>query len=394
MLLRIVMINILLAIGSSLLRAQTCNLPCERTLKMASDNSGFDRGCSNPMQELPGNDLQDASSLFAQTQPHSSPAQTSDSSVDPRQAGEVRGSISGTVTDSSGDVIPGAEVVLTGPDPSKRRTLIADQNGFFEFQDMDPGDGYRVAVSAAGFTDWKSQSLQISPGQFLILDNVALKLDAGSVSVTVTASPVEIAAEQVRIAEHQRVLGFIPNYLVVYDGDPAPLTPKLKFRLAFRVATDPVTFIGVAGFAAINQAARTPDYVEGWKGYGQRAGALYADGFTDLMLGGAILPSLLHQDPRYIYKGKGSTKSRLLRALLSPFWCRSDNGKWQVNYSSLGGNLASTAISEAYYPSSNRGPGLVFGNFAIGTGERVVSGLAQEFLLRKLTPGAAKNANH
>lgn len=95
-----------------------------------------------------------------------------------------------------------------------------------------------------------------------------------------------------------------------------------------------------------------------------------------------------------IYKGTGTTKSRLLHALMSPFWCRGDNGKWQVNYSSLGGDLASTAVSETYYPASNRGPGLVFGNFSIGTGERMVSGLAQEFLLRKLTPGAAKNANH
>lgn len=150
----------------------------------------------------------------------------------------------------------------------------------------------------------------------------------------------------------------------------------------------------VAGLAAINQAASTPNYVEGMKGFGQRAGALFADGVTDLMIGGAILPSLLHQDPRYFYQGSGTGKSLALHALFSPFVCRRDNGKWQPNYSSVGGNLASTAISETYYPASNHGPGLALGNSLIGTGERMASSLTQEFLLRKLTPGAAKDSNH
>ena len=33
------------------------------------------------------------------------------------------------------------------------------------------------------------------------------------------------------------------------------------------------------------------------------------------MIGGAILPSLLHQDPRYFYQGSGTKKSRALHAL-------------------------------------------------------------------------------
>jgi len=303
---------------------------------------------------------------------------------------QQKGNISGTVTDQGGDIIPGAVVILEDDVRSDRRTGIANDDGFFEFDQLMPG-AYRLAISASGFAGWTSPVLRLESGQFLIVDKIALIVAGGPISITVTASPVEIATEQVRIAEHQRVLGFIPNFLVVYDRNPAPLTAKLKFRLAFRVAFDPVTLIGVAGMGAIDQAASTPNYVEGAKGYGQRVGALYADGFTDLMLGGAILPSLLHQDPRYFYQGTGTTKSRVRHALFSPFVCRGDNGRWQPNFSSLGGNLASTAISEAYYPSSNRGSGLVFGNFLIGTGERMVSALAQEFLLRRLTPSAAKN---
>lgn len=304
----------------------------------------------------------------------------------------ARGSIAGTVTDENGDLISGATIVLQGGMPEFNRTLSADDNGLFVIQNLVPGVEYRVNVRATGFADWNSNPLRLDPGQHIVLKDVVLRVDGGPISVTVSASTEQIATEQVHIEEKQRVLGFIPNFLVSYDNNPAPLTPKLKFQLALRIAVDPVTFVGVAGFAAINQAANTPNYVEGFKGYGQRAGALYADGFSDLLIGGAILPSLLHQDPRYFYQGTGSTKSRVFHALFSPFVSRGDNGKWQPNYSSLGGDLASTAIAETYYPESNRGAELVFGNFAIGTGERMASALAQEFILRKLTPGAAKNS--
>lgn len=323
-----------------------------------------------------------------------SEAQSSQREDNPAQ--ESGADISGTVTDGSGAVIPGAEVLLHSDAGLHLRTLIADQSGFFEFRAVPAGRSYRITITATGFVTWTSNALSTQAGQFLLLGQIPLRVDGGPVSITVTAStsPVELATEQVHIAEQQRVFGFIPNVLVVYDEDAVPLTAKLKFKLALRVAIDPVTFIGVAGFAAINQAASTPNYIEGIKGYGQRVGALYADGFTDLMLAGAVLPSVLRQDPRYFYQGTGTGKSRALHALLSPFICKGDNGRWQPNYSSLGGDIASTAISEAYYPASNRGVGFLFGNFSINTAERMASAIAQEFLLRKLTPSAAKSSNH
>ncbi len=108
------------------------------------------------------------------------------------------------------------------------------------------------------------------------------------------------------------------------------------------------------------------------------------------MFGGAILPVLLHQDPRYYYQGTGTTKSRLIHALSYPFFCKGDNGKMQPNYSTMGGDLISSSLSNLYYPTSNRGAGLVFSNFAIGTGERALSTVLQEFVLRRLTPSAKK----
>jgi len=205
----------------------------------------------------------------------------------------------------------------------------------------------------------------------------------------VYSSTEQIATQQVELEEHQRVLGFVPNFYVVYDSQSAvPLTTKLKFQMASRVAIDPVSFVGAAALAGIHQGGDDLDYPLGSKGYGERMGATYADGITDIMFGGAILPSLLHQDPRYFYQGTGTVKSRLRHALANPFICRGDNGKLEPNYSSIGGDLISSSISNIYYPPSNRGAGLVFENLLLSTGEREVSSVVQEFVLRKLTRGA------
>lgn len=61
--------------------------------------------------------------------------------------------------------------------------------------------------------------------------------------------------------------------------------------------------------AGADQAGDTPNYEEGAKGYGQRFGASYTTGFADIMIGEALLPSLLHQDPRYFYEGTCSMVS-------------------------------------------------------------------------------------
>lgn len=292
------------------------------------------------------------------------------------------GHITGTVSDVNGDVLSGATVVLQGPGPP--RTVLSDDNGLFAFSDLDPGT-YHIAITAKEFADWTSPDIVLASGQYVIVSESKLHIAEATTTVSVSGSSVEIATEQVKIEETQRVFGIIPNFYVVYDPNPAPLTTKLKFQLAFKTSTDVITFAGAGVLAAMNQAGNTPDYRQGWIGYGERFGAAYADGFSDIMLGGAILPSLLHQDPRYYYQGTGTDKSRALHALASPFICRGDNGKRQFNYSSIGGDLGSAGLSNLYYPPSNRSAGLVFENLALTTGERMLSSLVQEFVLHRLT---------
>ncbi len=300
--------------------------------------------------------------------------------------------IGGTVTDTNGDLVPGATVVLDSASGSDHRTATADDNAGFQFGGLKPGVPYHITVRAQGFVDWKSDAIQLRNGDFQFVAGIHLPILADATTIVVNAgSQEEIATEQVHIEEQQRVLGFIPNFYVVYDSKNAvPLTARLKFQMALKVAVDPVSFLGAGFLAGIDQAADTPNYPQGAQGYGKRFGAIYADGVTDILFGGAILPSLLHQDPRYFYQGTGTKKSRALHALSNPFICRGDNGKLQPNYSSIGGDLISSAISNAYYPASNRGAAFTFENLAIDTAEREVSSLVQEFVLRKLTPGAKR----
>ena len=344
---------------------------------------------STSLPEAPRPQLAQTDSSAQQVRGDRSQESQPSSSVDLQQAS---GSISGTVSDANGDVIPGALVTLDGPTPENHRQVVANDTGGFAFNGLRGNAPYRVTISAKGFVTWTSAEIILAPGQYVLLKGTELQIEGEQTSVTVYGSTEQIAVEQVHIEERQRVLGIIPNFYVVYDSKNAvPLTAKLKFKLALRVSVDPVTMAGVAFMAGINQAADTPNYVEGAKGYGQRIGAVAADSFSDILIGGAILPSLLHQDPRYFYQGTGTTQSRLRHALFSPFICRGDNGRWQPNYSSVGGDLASSAISNVYYPQSNRGAGLVFGNFAIGTAERMASGFAQEFIFRRFTPAAKDN---
>jgi len=292
--------------------------------------------------------------------------------------------IVGTVLDVNGGTVPGASVVLQGPVPDDHRALVTQDNGFFKLDGVKPGIPYRVVVGARGFANWASNGVIVEPGQFFILKGITLRV--ATVQATVTVVPAEqLAVEQVKAEEKQRILGFIPNFYVVYDRNAVPLTPKLKFQLALRALVDPVTMVGFGFNAGIDQLGDYPSYGQGAKGYGQRLGATFAGGYTNILVGGAVLPSLLHQDPRYFYQGTGTTKSRLFHALSIAFVTKTDNGRQQVNYSSIGGDLASGAIANAYYPSKDRGPGLVFRGALIGAGGRMANAVIQEFVLHKFT---------
>ena len=288
----------------------------------------------------------------------------------------------GTVLDVTGATVPNAHVVLQGSDD--RRTFVTGDNGFFSFEGVKAGIPVRVEVSAPDLKNWSSNEITLQPGQSFIVTDISLGVATVETAVTAT-TPEQVAVEQVKLQEQQRVFGVVPNFFVTYERDAAPLTPKLKFQLAIKTLTDPVTIAGFGMNAAIYQAAGYPSYRQGAAGYGERLGATFAGGYSKILLGDAVFPSLLHQDPRYFYQGTGTTKSRLLHAMATPFFTRGDDGKREINYSNILGDLASGALANAYYPSQDRGVGLVVRSAAIGIGGRMVFGIVQEFVLHKVT---------
>jgi len=293
------------------------------------------------------------------------------------------GSILGTAVDSSDDPIANATVVLQGP-AGNRLTVASKDDGSFAVHDVTPGIAYQITVTAEGYAEWTS-TVTVDPGQEKTLTDVKLRILAGQRAVTVSYSSKEVATQQLKAEEQQRVLRFIPNMYVVYDPHPEPLTAKMKFALAYKSLTHPTFFVFEAAWAGVLQASRTPNYGQSTKGYFERFGINLAGGASEGLFGNAILPSLLHQDPRYFYQGTGTKGSRARHAMFAPFVCKGDNGRWQPNYSQWGGTLISASLANTYYPDSNRGAGLVFRNFGTNMALHVVGSLAQEFILSKVT---------
>ncbi len=162
------------------------------------------------------------------------------------------------------------------------------------------------------------------------------------------------AAEQIKEQEHQRIAGIVPSFNVTYLSDAATLTPAQKFQLQFRSAIDPYTFSIAIITAALGEAENSNTGL-GWgpSGFAERSAAAYGDNVIGNTLGNAVLPSLLHQDPRYFRLGHGSVRHRLLYAFATAFICKHDNTrKWEPNYSNVLGNMIAGEISTLYYPNS------------------------------------------
>ncbi len=161
------------------------------------------------------------------------------------------------------------------------------------------------------------------------------------------------AEEQVREQEHQRVAGIVPSFNVTYLGDQTvSLSPAEKFKLQFRAAIDPYTFTLAAIVAGLGEADND-DAATGWGpgGYGKRVAIAYGDNVIGNTLGNALLPSILHQDPRYYRLGHGSATRRALYSFATTWICKHDNtGKWEPNYSNVLGNLIAGEISQYYTP--------------------------------------------
>jgi hypothetical protein len=298
--------------------------------------------------------------------------------------------ISGTVFDANGNVVAGARVALAG---AVTRVVESGSNGQFTFSDLRPGT-FRLTVTSRGMGTYISPEILLGMDAVQLLPRIVLPIAATTTEIRVVGDAAELAEEQVHIAVEQRVLGVLPNFYSSYDWNAPPLGPKQKFKLAFRAITDPVAFLGAGAYAGVEQGLDIfPGYGLGSKGYAKRFGAEYTDDATGRILGSAVLPSLLHQDPRYFYKGSGSFTVRAAYAIGAAFYCRGDNGKWQPNYSHVLGSFASGALSNLYYPSGSRGVPLTLVNGLLETVGNAGNNLLREFIFKGLTTHVPNYAN-
>ncbi len=297
----------------------------------------------------------------------------------------VSGSISGTIVDPTRAPVAGARIRLSRKDQSPDQEVLSDDDGQFSFANVAPGP-FQLTITSAGFAVQASAAI-LRPGESYAVPQIAMALATAVTEVHVVPTRTEVAEDQIKAQEKQRVLGVVPNFYVSYDHHALPLTSKQKFELAWKTTVDPVSFAVTGVIAGIQQAQNDfSGYGQGAQGYGKRYAASYADFVAGTYIGGAILPSLLKQDPRYFYKGSGSKRSRVLYAIANSVICKGDNGHWQANYSSILGSLAAGGISNLYYPAENRdGAELTFENALIGIGESAAVNLLQEFVIRKLT---------
>jgi hypothetical protein len=297
---------------------------------------------------------------------------------------QAPGNINGTVTDTHGNPVVGAQVALIHGTPATKQQVLTGDNGEFAFPGILPGP-FQLNVSAPPFAD-QNFSGTLAPGQNFIVPQFNLVL--ATVNTTVRVQPQAVIAEhQLKQEEQQRVLKVIPNFYVTYVPNAAPLDTKQKFELSLRDAIDPVTFVLIGVTAGIQQASDYfPGYGQGAAGYGKRYGASYADFASGTLFGSVIFPSILKQDPRYFYKSTGSKRARVMYAIANAVICKGDNGHWQPNYSSILGNLASGALANTYYPPQNRnGVALTFEVTGVGIAATAADNILQEFLIPKLS---------
>lgn len=307
-----------------------------------------------------------------------------------QQDQQLTGTITGSVFSKEGNPISGAEITLTRPGESTRQQAASDDSGNFSFSNIIPGT-FKITVSAPAFADQTFSGI-LASGQTYIVPPITLVL--ATVNTTVVVEPTAVVAErQIKVEEQQRVLGVIPNFYVSYVPNAAPLNPRQKLQLSWRDAIDPVTFILIGATAGLQQATNQfAGYGQGAQGFGKRYGASYADFATGTIFGSVVFPAIFKQDPRYFYKGTGSTRSRIFYAIANAVICKGDNGHWQANYSSILGNLASGGISNLYYPSQDqRDAALTFEVTGIGIAATAADNILQEFLIPKLSPKFRKD---
>jgi hypothetical protein len=181
--------------------------------------------------------------------------------------------------------------------------------------------------------------------------------DATSSTASQTATQTAKKDSEAKDEVPKRIFRIIPNFMTTNEQpeNKGPLTPQQKFNIAWHQFFDESAHFGNIIQAGISQAADgIPHYGQGWGAFGERFAAQEGDQFTGSFLIYGILPTMLHQDPRYFRRGRGSALSRIGYAASRVLIARTDSGKTTFNASQVFGQLGQAGISLSYYAKQDR----------------------------------------
>ncbi len=304
-------------------------------------------------------------------------------------AGQATGMVFGTVRDGDEALVQGADVTLIDTATRQERTTVSDGGGTFTFSGVVAGD-FRLMIRAKGLAAEEIAGT-LTPGEIYNAPAIRLRVATANTEVMVTPeTQYELAVQEVRQEEKQRVLGIVPNYFVTYEKDPVPLRAKQKFSLGLRSTLDPTHFAFAAGVAGFEQmVGMYSGFGSGPEGYGKRYGAALATTTTSELLRGSVFPSLFRQDPRYYYRGTGSNWERTKYAVETALIAKSDKGRWETNYSAIFAGFTAGAVSNFYYaPSDRHGAALTIESGFISLAGVAFGHVMQEFFFRSMTTHA------
>ena len=113
--------------------------------------------------------------------------------------GGVGGSVSGTVLDAQGGVIPNATITLVNTATNARQIVVTDDKGVYSFRSLGV-ETYELQVVCAGFKPYRRTGITVNANDALIVD-VALTVGEQSNTVTVKQSPVTVDTASTQLGE-------------------------------------------------------------------------------------------------------------------------------------------------------------------------------------------------
>jgi hypothetical protein len=159
-----------------------------------------------------------------------------------------------------------------------------------------------------------------------------------------------------------------------------PLSSYQKFKLSLDETIAPSTLVSAAATAGYRLVENTyPGYGQEWGGYGKRFGAAMANSASTNFLAAYLIPSWLHQDPRYFISLRPSFRKKMEYALTRQIITRTDDGRATFNWSRVIGVIGAESIANIYLPAEERTAGKTFERSGIRFGVGIGTTLLKEY---------------